>query len=149
MQITVHTFPLPYHNNAFRAAQAGHFARHVDFHGSGFFFEWMSTIFRAQETFGNSAIANMTEPEVIRAMAKIAAAPGPGGAGPWTTVEEFTAGMSDSALNGATRASWKYGCSRGVSGTPTFMINGVLVTQAQADWTVADWRNVIDPLLEL
>ncbi len=34
----------------------------------------------------------------------------------------------------------------GASGTPTFLINGV-ATSADASWTLADWKSVIDPIL--
>ncbi|KAJ8312989.1 hypothetical protein KUTeg_010362 [Tegillarca granosa] len=34
----------------------------------------------------------------------------------------------------------------GVSGTPTFMVNDVLVN-AYSSWTVTDWKTLIDPLL--
>ena len=48
--------------------------------------------------------------------------------------------------DGAARASWKYGASRGVTGTPTFLLNGV-VADATPSWTLDDWTKVIDPLL--
>lgn len=35
----------------------------------------------------------------------------------------------------------------GVSGTPTFMVNDVLV-DADPSWTVNDWKKLIDPLLQ-
>ncbi len=34
----------------------------------------------------------------------------------------------------------------GATGTPTFLINGVAVS-ADASWSLADWKSVIDPLL--
>lgn len=34
----------------------------------------------------------------------------------------------------------------GVSGTPTFLINGV-ATSADASWSLSDWQSVIDPIL--
>ena len=42
--------------------------------------------------------------------------------------------------------AWKYGCSRGVSGTPLFMINGVLDPNA-GSYSVNDWEKVIDKLM--
>ena len=50
------------------------------------------------------------------------------------------------AYDSGLRARWKYGCSRGVFGTPQFMVNGVMLA-AQPTWTVKDWRAVIDPLI--
>ena len=53
------------------------------------------------------------------------------------------------------RGSWKYGTSRGVSGTPAFFVNGVAVpgftgeTPAgdYAYWNETQWKQLIDPLL--
>jgi hypothetical protein len=41
----------------------------------------------------------------------------------------------------------KYGSSRGVVGTPTYLVNGVAVAGADESWSVDDWRKVFDPLL--
>lgn len=43
--------------------------------------------------------------------------------------------------------SWKFACSKGVLGTPTFFVNGVFVN-GDPSWTLADWRQVLDPLLQ-
>ena len=63
-------------------------------------------------------------------------------------LNEFTSRMAyGSDDDQATRASWKYGASRGVTGTPTFLLNGVTVADATPSWTLDDWTKVIDPLL--
>ncbi|CAF3126390.1 unnamed protein product [Rotaria sp. Silwood2] len=54
--------------------------------------------------------------------------------------------MASDDINDETRISWKYACSRGVVGTPTFFINGV-VTSANSAWSLDDWKSVIDPIL--
>ncbi|XP_035824507.1 uncharacterized protein LOC106011198, partial [Aplysia californica] len=54
--------------------------------------------------------------------------------------------VSDEAIDSATRLAWKYGCTRGVYGTPLFTVNDVFV-QAQDNWTVAQWVALIKPLL--
>ena len=51
-----------------------------------------------------------------------------------------------SAVEGATRVSWKYGCSRGNFGTPGFLVNGVAV-EADPSWTLGNWTSLLDPLL--
>lgn len=33
-----------------------------------------------------------------------------------------------------------------MAGTPTFMINGVVI-DASPSWTLADWKSIIDPIL--
>jgi len=62
------------------------------------------------------------------------------------TKDKFLAGIASDDINDETRISWKYACSRGVVGTPTFLINGV-ATSADASWSLADWKSVIDPIL--
>jgi hypothetical protein len=53
-----------------------------------------------------------------------------------TDSASFQAGLRDYNLNVATRVSWKYGCSRGVYGTPTYHVNGVVINH-DPSWTLA------------
>ncbi|CAM9845633.1 unnamed protein product [Heterosigma akashiwo] len=41
------------------------------------------------------------------------------------SAEEYEAGMADPDLEHFTRAMWKYGSSRGVTGAPQYFVNGV------------------------
>jgi hypothetical protein len=41
------------------------------------------------------------------------------------------------------RTSWKYGCSRGISGTPIFLANGVVLDGAES-WQADDWKTFIE-----
>lgn len=52
-------------------------------------------------------------------------------------------------MNGPTRVAWKYACSRGVTGTPIYFVNGMPVPQADASWTLAQWQRLIDPLVHV
>ena len=54
--------------------------------------------------------------------------------------------VSNEDIDEATRLAWKYACTRGVYGTPMFTVNDVFV-QAQADWTLEQWIDLIKPLL--
>jgi len=114
LNFLMHTFPLPYHTNAFIANQA---------------------------QFWNAATMNMTTFQVIAAMGSLVDMSGIMKGADWIT------GVNDANLNMDTRISWKYGCSRGVTGTPTFIINGVY-TSADDTWTEADWYALIDGLLQ-
>lgn len=42
----------------------------------------------------------------------------------------------------------QYGCSRGVVGTPTYLVNGVTVGGADESWSVNEWVKVFDPLVK-
>lgn len=45
------------------------------------------------------------------------------------------------------RIAWKYSCARGKSGTPLYTLNGVPF-DADADWTLEQWLEVVDPLVK-
>lgn len=49
-------------------------------------------------------------------------------------------------LNLCEMFTFQYGTSRGVIGTPTFLVNG-FATQADDSWTLADWIALLNPLL--
>jgi len=55
-------------------------------------------------------------------------------------------GFTDDKVVTEARYAWKYGCSRGVSGTPFFMINGVLDPNG-GSYTVDDWTKLINELM--
>ncbi|KAI3464782.1 hypothetical protein Pfo_021445 [Paulownia fortunei] len=56
-------------------------------------------------------------------------------------------GFTDSKTDHATRVSFKYGCLRGVYGTPFFFVNGFPLTDAGSPLNYKGWREVIDPLV--
>ena len=45
-----------------------------------------------------------------------------------------------------TRMLWKYGSARGVSGTPTAFVNGVMLDSFP--WSVEDWMTLLNSLVE-
>jgi hypothetical protein len=98
-------------------------------------------IFAQQSNFWNGAIANQTLAATDALLAQMVVA------NKLSTASAFAAGMASPTINMDARISWKYGCSRGVAGTPTFFINGVTL-DADPSWSLADWRSVLDPLLQ-
>jgi protein-disulfide isomerase len=142
----LHRFPLPYHHNAFYAWQAGGVIDAMPPKaGVSRVWEWVDAWFGDtypnQANFTNGATADFSANLVTAKLATMA----------YSTVgisaKDFTDGMAyDGVFDEANRASWKYGCSRGVSGTPTFMLNGVPI-DADPAWKLSDWTKVIDPLL--
>ena len=134
-----HIFPLPYHLSAAWTAAEG-----VEITGAlvgpSAIFDWMDAVFEHQESFGYDFSLNATRGELINkfdALWSGTFAKPPG---------TFATAYNNGTLNNNARLSWKYGCSRGVSGTPFFFINGVLAP-AGADWTLSQWQALIDPLL--
>lgn len=135
LQFLFHTFPLPYHHNSYYANQGAHV---VAASNASAVYQWMEAVFAAQDSFGNAPTAGMTANEVISKFADLAAS---------TTgiaALKFIAGINDPNMDWDTRVSWKYGCSRYVSGTPTFVINGVQVS-ADPSWTLQQWMQLLDP----
>lgn len=55
------------------------------------------------------------------------------------------AGYTDDTLVEKARYAWKYGASRGISGTPMFLVNGV--SADNVDNTVAAWTDYLQKLL--
>ncbi|CAF0807474.1 unnamed protein product [Adineta ricciae] len=136
----IHTFPLPYHTNSFVVSQGLHVIANATSRNSDAIFKTATAIFQNQQTWYNDATKSMTMPEVVNSLATFVAQLG------FITKDKFLAGMASDDLNDETRISWKYACSRGVVGTPTFLINGV-ATGADASWSLNDWKSVIDPIL--
>jgi len=137
LHIRMHTFPLPYHTWAFVAAQGVHVAASVS---NTTLWSYVDTIFANQAAFWNDQASRYTQPQVVAALAQLMESKGV------MSASALVRGLNDANFNMATRVSWKYGCTRGVAGTATFFVNGVIVN-GESNWTVADWAKVLDPLL--
>lgn len=130
-------FPLPYHHNAFLASQA------ALGYGSQFpdrFFDFVEKQFALQPRYSNAQTNELTAEKIIASL--VADAVGLGANGDEMKEAMSYGGPYDAAL----RTSWKYACSRGVSGTPVFLVNDVMV-DATPEWKLSDWKALIDPLL--
>jgi protein-disulfide isomerase len=140
IQLLAHTFPLPYHTNGFIASQGVHvIARYTN--STAKVVSYMTNMFKSQSAWWNDPTRNVTINAVIASLSAWVAELNIG-----VSAAAFTSGINDDDINEETRVSWKYGCSRGVLGTPTFLLNGVYIP-ADSTWTLADWQTVIDPLL--
>jgi len=137
MRFTMHTFPLPYHHNAFYAAQGAHAVNAVK---PSAFWMYVDSMFSGQAAFWDGATFNQAASLVQSNLADFVASQS------IISRNDFLNGLNNATLNDNTRISWKYGCSRGVAWTPAFFVNGISVV-ADPTWTVADWRILLDPLL--
>lgn len=148
--LRVHTFPLPYHQNAFIVNQGAHVVANLtassrDGEADYAFFKYLEMAFKFQNMFLNAETADKSPNVVISDLANLAEKE-LGDAYPEVTADAMVAGLANGDLNEATRVSWKYSASQGVSGTPTFMVNGVRVT-AGSDTTEKEWKEFLDPLV--
>ena len=98
-------------------------------------------LFCCKAQFWNGATADSSFNAIQAQMGKVLV-----GAG-LVSQAAYDAGMADDNINEATRVSWKFACSKTVLGTPTFFVNGVQVN-GDPSWTLADWRSMLDPLLQ-
>jgi len=137
LRFYLHTFPLPYHHNAYLAAQGLHV---IGDQQPSSTWDYVDLMFDNQGEYWNGPTADDTTNQVISDMGSLVSK------GINFPLNNWIAGLNNDSYDGLTRISWKYGCSRGVSGTPFFFVNGILV-QADPTWTLSDWRSIIDPLL--
>lgn len=139
VQFTLQLFPLPYHTNAFLAAQSVYA---VEAYNTSLVISWMDVIFENQNQLYDFQTMDKNRYDVINIIADL---------GSKIDIDKTVIkdGLTNTEYNEHTRISWKYGCSRTVSGTPFFFLNGVFVSQASAAWTVEEWKLLIDPLLKL
>eukprot|EP01118_Nematostelium_gracile_P008679 TRINITY_DN2876_c0_g1_i1.p1 TRINITY_DN2876_c0_g1~~TRINITY_DN2876_c0_g1_i1.p1 ORF type:complete len:220 (+),score=53.73 TRINITY_DN2876_c0_g1_i1:52-660(+) len=137
IKFILHVFPLPYHRNAFYAAQAGLVIENSL--GSDGFWKYVDAVFNNQPDYYNDATANVTGNGVIGMYSGLAQSIG-------VPVNSFVAGMTyGDNFDAQARINWKYGTTRGVYGTPIFFVNGVFVTD-NAYWTFSQWQNVLNNL---
>jgi hypothetical protein len=139
MQFVMHTFPLPYHRNAFLVAQGANVVKNIS--GTTNVFNYMNQMFKVQNQFSTSATANFTMNKVINMIGNAAV-----DAGVIDSKKQMVDGLAyGNQFDSDTRTSWKYGCSRSVIGTPTMLVNGVYVA-AQATWGLTEWQAVLGGL---
>eukprot|EP01098_Paradermamoeba_levis_P006149 TRINITY_DN2553_c0_g1_i1.p1 TRINITY_DN2553_c0_g1~~TRINITY_DN2553_c0_g1_i1.p1 ORF type:complete len:225 (+),score=50.15 TRINITY_DN2553_c0_g1_i1:108-782(+) len=139
VQLILHVFPLPYHRNAFLAAQAGEVVSGVI--GVEMFWKWTNLIFANQNSFFNSPTANLSSNQVIDKMGSLVSSNLP------ISKSDFIQGMQSDDLNELARVSWKFAASKGIYGTPMFWVNGIL-TSADESWTYQNWLDLLDPLFQ-
>ncbi|XXQ30125.1 Thioredoxin-like fold domain-containing protein [Plasmodiophora brassicae] len=138
VRIVYHVFPLPYHRNAFAMAQLAHYiGNRLNTTG---FLKWKTGAFAVQDSFGNQATSGLSQDDVNSRLADVVAQH------VGIDKESALAALKDGQFDWATRVSWKYACSRAVSGTPTYLVNGVNAFSNEQR-TLDAWIALIDGLL--
>ncbi|CAL9094948.1 DSBA-like thioredoxin domain containing protein [Musa troglodytarum] len=140
LSVVVHPFALPYHSNAFIACRALHIANKLNASST---YPLLELFFKFQEKYYNQPTYNLSRASIIKDMARLAVA-----AIGKNSLSTFLSGFNDTRTDSATRISFKYGCSRGVTGTPFFFVNGMPLSQSGSELDYKEWRSIIDPLLE-
>ncbi|CAO2833765.1 unnamed protein product [Amaranthus hypochondriacus] len=138
VSLIVHPFPLPYHDNAYATSRALHI---VDELNSSETYPLWESFFKYQEQFYNKETSNLTRVETVDLIAKFVAKSVD------THYSAVKSGFDDRNTDLKTRVSFKYGCSRGVYGTPAFIVNGFLLSDVGSPVDYNGWKKIIDPLL--
>ena len=105
-----------------------------------FFFMFSAAVYANQEAFGNSATANMSMNQVISQFGDLAQK------SLSVSKDNFVAGLNNRTLDLELRTAWKYACSRGITGTPIFLLNGV-TAPAESTWSVQQWKTLLNQYL--
>ncbi|CAI5948407.1 unnamed protein product [Closterium sp. NIES-65] len=140
------TAPLPhflcpspsFHHNSYFASQATNAVAAIN---GSLAFDWIDAVFDEQDDLSLSATWQKTPEQVAAQLARLASER------LGIDEERFKGSFLDAEVEWRTRLAFKYGCSRAVVGTPTYLVNGVAVPMAAAEWTIYDWRALLDPLV--
>ena len=137
MSFVLHLFPLPYHLFAFELAKSAHV---VAVHNRTALWRWVDAVFAAQPKYQPPA-DDLTRSIVEESLADLAASLR------ITSRELMRSEIASGAIDEETRIGWKYGCTRSVAATPSFFVNGVLADDANAEWGLKEWHQLLDPLV--
>lgn len=132
----IHIFPLPYHHNAFFMQWAGTTVRLAS---SAKFINYTAAVFQNQDIFLTQAV-NMTELQVKNTIAQFVET------NVGIPADVILEGFQDTTLYYASVYDWKYAASRTITGTPQFIVNGVVVPDAQG-YNFVQWKTFLDGLL--
>ncbi|XP_043713540.1 uncharacterized protein LOC122662050 [Telopea speciosissima] len=141
LSLIVHPFALAYHDNAFVTSRALHIVNKLNASAT---YHLLEQFFEHQENFYNQQTFAMSRASVVDHIVRFVNKTV--GDDSLSAVES---GFSDSRSDLATRISFKYGCSRGVMGTPYFFVNGFPLPNAGSAVDYDGWRSIIDPLINM
>nr|GLL48428.1 uncharacterized protein LOC109170243 [Ipomoea trifida] len=141
VSLVVHPFALPYHDNAFVCSRALHVVNGLN---SSATFQLLESFFHYQEGFYGTATFNLSRASVVDKVAKFAAKTVGG-----SSYTQLKYGLADTKTDHATRISFKYGCVKGVYGTPFFFVNGFPLPDGGSALDYKKWKSIIDPLLSV
>ncbi|KAI3725508.1 hypothetical protein L1987_65298 [Smallanthus sonchifolius] len=137
VSLIVHTFPLPLVQLLSRSICCIIFMVIAIL----FYIDRVCLLTNKQERFYNAQTLNMSREAVLDQVIGFASS-----ALGNSMQSAIKSGFSDSKTGTKTRVSFKYGCSRGVYGTPFFFVNGFLLPVSDDIIDYDGWRKIIDPL---
>ncbi|CAM0907895.1 unnamed protein product [Alopecurus aequalis] len=138
--VVVHLFPLPYHSSAFIACRSIHTVHKLN---TSAVYPLLEKFFKYQEGYYNQPTYKKSRETVVSEITNNLVAPVIGEA----NLAAYKAGFNDSQSDQATRISFKYGCARGVTGTPYFFVNGMPLADLGSPVDYNKWISTLDPLV--
>ncbi|XP_059139995.1 uncharacterized protein LOC131928095 [Physella acuta] len=143
LQLKLYLFSLPYHRNSHLISKATRFLSSYfqSIKSNATAYDWIQLVYDNIDSLTTTATLNKTEGDVVNFLTALAQKLAP------VTADAFRKGVYDSSIDSDTRLEWKYGCTRGVYGTPFFTINDVFTTGDAAGWTPQYWVQLIKSLL--
>lgn len=136
LQLNIHIFPLPYHHFSFEVAEAGHY---IQVKYPDRFIDFTAHMFDNQDTYLVDALAwdyNTTLHRLANDTQSSTGVP---------SAEVFSA-LYNSTNNISTRVGWKLGCSKGITGTPQYQVNGVWAPDASDQVSASNWKSYFQDL---
>lgn len=129
LQLRIHILALPYHYLAFEVAQAG---KYIEQNYPSKFIAFLEYIYANQSTYLSKAKSQVYADSLATLAKDTSAATG-------VSQDEIAKALASSDYNWATRVSWKFATSRGISGTPQYLVNGVYAPDASDNSSQSDW----------
>ncbi|CAL1531967.1 unnamed protein product [Lymnaea stagnalis] len=142
VQLRFYIFSLPYHRNSHLISKATRYLSGLPSNATGnaTIFDWIQVVYQNIDYLTTTGTVNKTEVEVFSYLTTLAQRLFP------VTPDQFKQGTYDSDIDVATRLEWKYGCTRGVHGTPSFSVNDVFV-DVDSTYPASQWISLIKTLL--
>ncbi|XP_078445871.1 thioredoxin superfamily protein isoform X2 [Wolffia australiana] len=126
-----------YHDNSFFSCRALHISNSLNKSST---YPLLELFFDRQEELYNVPTRAMSRENIIKLIVELIAE---------VTSDKLAIenGFKDVETDLAARTSFKYGCSRGVIGTPFFLVNGFALPGAGSALDYEQWQSIISPLL--
>jgi Thioredoxin len=135
LRVVIHIVPLPYHYYAFWVGTAG---RYIQLNYPSNFTDFLNYFFKVQDTYtvtaqswNQTTLFNSIASDTYNA----------------TNVDpsEILSALNNNTYDYSLRSSWKYAMSKGIIGTPLYMVNQVLLNDADFE-SYSDWENFFNSL---
>lgn len=107
------------------------------------FFDFYGYLYDRQDEFSNAEFKERSQVDLHKLLAKFAS-----DRGGVKKKGKFKEKLEKDEIINIAKGPVRQAAVRGVWSTPTYFINGVQATQLSSSSSLADWKEVLDPLLE-